>query len=510
MSIAVLDVPPIDWGEVAPRFVLTPPSVASAAEDAIDIYEVCGQKLDDWQEGCLRNGCGLREDLNWASFENAVVVQRQNGKGAVIEALCLASLFVWGNAVTVYSAHRLDTARSTFRRIKALIEGTPDLARRCEPINDSDEAIVLLTGGRLEFRTRTASGGRGLTGDLVILDEALELNAEQIQALVPIMAAKPFAQMWYFSTVPKYGDQHLCSVRARALERDVDLSWVDWGVERGADRNDPVALGKGNPALKSGRITLERLRQLRKILGDEAFDTECMGIWPEMVAGAVLSPSAWKGMRDVESRRAPESDVVLSLDMTPLREFGTIGMHGFREDGIEHLQIVDYAAGVDWMVARSGLLHEALDPALWVIDGRNGVKALLPDLARVGIHALDPAAVKALLGRLTEEEKKKPIPEIPRGSLLILPPDAAGDAVGQFIDAFRRTPTILRHKDQEPLNLAIPNVQTKVGDAGQIAWARKLSEVNIGPVVAVTNARLGSFLWLGRPKPKPMQKPWVV
>lgn len=509
MSTAVLD-RPINWGDVEPRYVLTPPSIESRAQDAIDIYEQAGGNLDDWQEGCLRNGCGLREDLNWASFENAVIVQRQNGKGAVIEALILASLFIWGNAKTIYAAHRLDTAQSTFSRVRALIESTPDLARRCKPINDSDYSITLLTGGIVEFKTRTASGGRGLTGDLVILDEGLELNLEQIAALVPTLAARPYAQLWYFSTVPQFADQHICTVRARALESDEGLSWVDWGVERGADLNDPVALTKANPALKSGRLSLERLRHFRKILGDEKFMTECMGIFPEMTAGSVLSPSAWKGMIDVESKRAPGSDVVIGLDMTPMREFAAIGMHGFREDGLEHLQIVDYAPGIEWMVSRAGLLHAALDPALWVIDGRNGVKALLPDLDKVGIKVLGPAATRALLGKLTDEDAKKPIPEIPRGSLLVLPPDAAGDAVGQFIDAYRRNPAVFRHKDQEPLNLAVPNAQTKVGDAGQITWTRKLSEVNIGPVVLATNTRFGSYLWINRPKAKPMQKPWVV
>lgn len=504
MSVAVLD-PPL-FGNQVPRFELVPECVASRAQDAIDIYEACGQKLDEWQERCLRNGCGLREDLNWASFENGVVVQRQNGKGAVIEALILASLFIWGNAKTIYAAHRLDTAQSTFSRVRALIETTPDLARRCKPINDSDYAITLLTGAVVEFKTRTAGGGRGLTGDLVILDESLELNTEQIKALVPTLLARVFAQLWYFSTVPKFGDQHLCTVRARAQQGDSGLSWVEWGVDKADDLDDPRTLAAANPAYGI-RISQERLRQLRKILGDDGFKSECLGIWPEMAAGTVLSPSVWKGMVDVESRRAPGSDVVFSLDMTPLREFGTIGMHGFREDALEHVQVVDYEAGVDWMVGRAGVWRQAVDPALWVIDGRNGVKALLPELAKVGIEVLPPAAVKALLGRLDDETK---VPEIPRGGLLVLDAATAGDAVGQFIDAFRRTPTILRHVDQEPLNLAVPNVQAKVGDAGQIAWARKLSTVDIGPVVTVTNARLGSFLWLARPKPKPLQKPWVV
>jgi len=506
MSTAVLDAP-VDFGDVPPRFVLTPSMTSSRAQDAIDIYEAAGGKLDEWQEGCIRNGCGLRADLNWASFENTVIVQRQNGKGAVIEALILASLFVWGNAKTIYAAHRLDTAQSTFSRVRALVESTPDLARRCRPINDSDFSITLLTGATVEFKTRTAAGGRGLTGDLVILDESLELNPEQIASLVPTLLARDFAQLWYFSTVPQFGDQHLCTVRARAQEGDSGLSYVEWGVDKGADLDDLVALAKANPGLGI-RISLERLRHLRKILGDEKFQTECMGIWPELAANAALSPSKWKTMLDVTSRLAPGSDVVLSLDMTPMREYGTIGVHGWRADGLELVRVVDYAPDVDWMVDRAGILHEALDPVLWVIDKRNGVHAFLDQLAGKGIRVLDVAAVKALTGRVEDEAK---VPEIPRGGLLLLDGQLVSDAVGQFIDVFNRKPASpLRHVGQEPLDLAIPNVQAKVGEHGQIGWARKLSTVNIGPVVTVTNARLGSHLWLARPKPKALQKPWVV
>jgi len=505
VGTAVLDAPLL--GNQTPRFQLMPQITVSQAQDAIDIYEACGQRLDDWQELCLHNGCGLREDLNWASFENGVVVQRQNGKGAVIEALCLASLFIWGNQKTIYAAHRLDTAQSTFSRVRALVETTADLTRRCKKINDSDYAITLLTGATIEFKTRTASGGRGLTGDLVILDEALELNIEQIKALVPTLLARVYAQLWYFSTVPAFGDQHLCTVRARAQEGDSGLSWVEWGVDKADDLDDPRTLAAANPAYGI-RLSQERLRHLRKILGDDGFKTECLGIWPELAAGTVLSPSRWKAMLDASSRRAPGSDVVLSLDMTPMRDVGTIGMHGFRQDGLEHVQVVDFAPDVDWMVGRAGQWQEAVDPALWVIDGRNGVHAFLDQLKAVGINLLDPVMVRALTGRLKESET---VPEIPRGSLLVLDAQLASDAVGQFIDAFnRKAGSPLRHVGQEPLDLAIPNSQAKVGEHGQIMWTRKLSEVNISPTVAVTNARLGSFLWLARPRAKALQKPWVV
>jgi hypothetical protein len=366
------------------------------------------------------------------------------------------------------------------------------LKRRCKEINDSDDAIQTLDGARLEFRVRTPSGGRGLTGDLVILDEALELNAEQIAALVPVLLARPWAQLWYFSTVPLTADQYLCTVRQRAMDGDERLGWAEWGVDRGVALDDPEALAQANPAL-GVRITLERLKDLRKILGDVKYSAECMGIWPDMAVGTALDPVAWRTvMLDLDSRRAPGADVVLSLDITPMRDHGSIGMHGLRGDGLEHVQLTDYEAGTDWMVERVGELHATLDPALWVLDGKNGVFALVDDLAAVGIKvATDPQALN-------------------RGELLVLTPAEVSDSVAQFIDAFRRRPPPLRHPGQTPLNTAIGNARPRtIGDAGQIAWGRKLSTVDIGPVVVVTQARYGSHAWqTRRARAMPRSRVW--
>src|SRR5690606_29069996 len=111
-----------------------------------------------------------------------------------------------------------------------------------------------------------------------------------------------------------------------------------------------------------------------------------------------------------------------------------------------------------------------------------GAKALLDDLAEQGITV--------------PEDPERP----ERGDVLVL--DAAGmaSAVGQFIDGYRKDPTVFRHLDQEPLNTAVENVKTRpIGDGGQIAWGRKASEVDIGPIVTVTGARYGRRLWLNLP-----------
>lgn len=463
-------------GQQNPRLQLAPPCVSNAAEDAIGIYEACGRRLDPWQELCLRIGCGETLLASWASFENGVVVQRQNGKGAVIEALMLASAFVWGNKVTVYSAHHGGTVQKTLRAFRELVKNTPDLARRCKPINDSDDVIELLGGERIEFHIRTRAGARGLTGDLVIIDEALEVNPDQIATLVPILLSIPHAQLWYFSTVPQSADQHLCAVRARVLAGDERLAWAEWGVDkedavrRGYD--SPEILAEANPAL-GYRLTLERLADLRKILGDK-FATECLGIWPEAVAGAALDPAAWATMLDKESRRV--GDVVVTMDCTPLQDHGTITLYGLRADGLEHMQVVDYRPGIDWMPGRAAVIKAALDPLAFGVDEKNGVHALLPELKEVGIAPPEN-------------------PEEPqRGDLYVLRAQDATTAVARFIEGYRRG--VYRHVGQDPLTDAVKNAKARpVGDSGQIAWGRRLSDVDIGPLIGVTEGKYVFETW---------------
>ena len=467
-------------GQQTPRLQLAPPCVSNAAEDAIGIYEACGRRLDPWQELCLRIGCGETLLASWATFENGIIASRQQGKGAIIEALMLASAFVWGNKVTVYSAHHGATVSKTLRAFRELVKNTPDLARRCKPINDSDDVIELIGGARIEFTIRTRAGGRGLTGDLVILDEALELNPDQIAALVPILLAIPHAQLWYFSTVPQHADQHLCTVRSRVLAKGPRLAWAEWGVDkefavaRGYD--SPEVLAEANPALNI-RITLERLHDLRGILGDKLFATECLGIWPDQVAGAALDPAAWADMADAESRRA--GDVVITMDCTPMQDHGTISLYGLRDDGLEHMQLVDYRPGISWMVGRAAELKETLNPLAFAVDEKNGVAALLPEFKEVGIAPPE-----------NEEEPQ-------RGDLFVLKTQDAATAVARFIEGYRRVPSVYRHLGhQEPLNDAVRNAKVRtIGDAGQIAWGRRLSDVDIGPLVGVTNGKYVFETW---------------
>ena len=159
---------------VSARICHVPPSVGSAGADALELCELAGLTLDDWQRFVLEQALGEREDKRWSAFEVGLVCARQNGKSELLVARLLVGAFLLGGREQIYSAHLFDSAMVVFRRLVGVVEDTPSFMRRVRRINRAhgSESIELKSGGRISFRTRTNLGARGHTCDALVLDEA--------------------------------------------------------------------------------------------------------------------------------------------------------------------------------------------------------------------------------------------------------------------------------------------------------------------------------------------------
>lgn len=486
-------------GARVPRVNSHPPYVDTFGPEAVELAASAGLVADPWQVDSVDLMLSLRHDDKWACYEYAEIVGRQNGKGSIGEIRVLAGLYLLGERLIMWSAHEYKTAMEAFLRVRSLIDNTDDLRKRVKRVSNThgEEGIELLTGQRLRFLARSKGSGRGFSGDVNILDEAFAYTLTQQAALMPTMSARPNPQIVYLSSPPLDGEsgEVLFNLRKRGdrtAPREVEdgpwrpdgsLGWRDWGLPgnladlRGIDLDSRGNWAATNPAL-GYRITEETIARERRSMGVQEFARERLGIWPFRAssAGGVLDPQAWAGMLDPDSRRS--GDVALSWDVTPMRDHASIGMYGARDDGREHMQLVDYRPGTGWIVDRLVELRDTLDPICFVVDAKNGGASLLDDLAERGISVPED-------------------PEQPRrGDVLVLDTSEASDAVGQYIDAFRSDPPTIRHIGQEPLDTAVKNARTRsIGDAGQIAWGRRLSEVDIGPLVTVTDARYGWHAW---------------
>lgn len=456
-------------GAQEPRVLSVPAYITSAGQEAIELAASAGLMLDPWQQMVLNDALGERADGKYAAFEVGLVVPRQNGKGAILEARELFGLVLGGERLIIHSAHLFKTSLDAFRRILFLFQNTPDLDRMIKKISlaTGQEGIELTNKNRLSFVARTKGGGRGLTGDVVVLDEAYELTQQQLDALLPTLLARPNPQIWYTSSpsLDAVSGEALFALRERGESgTDKRLAWFDWGQPRGVNLNDPEVHRQANPAYGI-RIFAETIAVLRKALSPEGFGREVLGIWPETAGESHLSPALWRELADPQAERP--IDMAFAIDVSPNRSRSTIMCCGPNSDGHMLATVVDHGDGTDWLVARCLELKERWNPVAFGLDIAGPAGSLLAELERAGIKR--------------PEDPDRPL----RGALIVPTTREVAQAWGQFVDAGRQR--LLRHLDEEPLNIALAGAKTRPLGEGQ-AWARRVSTVDISPLVGATLA----------------------
>jgi phage terminase large subunit-like protein len=270
-------------GAQRPRVSSYPSFVSSAGQEACELAASAGLVLDDWQQHVLDVSLGERADGKWAAFEVGLVVGRQNGKGAILEARELAGLFLFGEKLILHSAHEFKTAAEAFRRVLSLVQNTPDLEKLVRQVRTShgDEGIELKNGARLRFVARSTGSGRGFSGDVVILDEAYNLPAQAMGALLPTMAARPNPQVWYTSSAGTDDSEVLARVKDRgAAGSSPRLAYFEWSADPMAELDDEQAWAAANPGLGI-RILPEFVEAERSALPEMEFARERLGIWAD-------------------------------------------------------------------------------------------------------------------------------------------------------------------------------------------------------------------------------------
>ena len=450
-------------GDQKPRLWSVPPYTSSEGDLVVQLASAAGLVLDPWQAYVLRESLG-RRDGKWAAFETCLICARQNGKGAVLEALELAALFLFDHVkLILHSAHEFKTCSEHFRRMLALIQSSPDFDREVSRVRTQTgaEAIELKDGTRLRFVARSSGSGRGFSGDLIVMDEAQKLTDEPMAALLPTLSARRDPQVWYAASAGTEASTQLGRVRDRGLRGgDPSLAFFEWSAEDGDDPADLVTWAKANPALGI-RITPEYIAQERSALSEAAFAAErlTIGRYPLGAADAwaVVPKAAWLSLLDARSE--PLAPVAFAAAVSDHRGHAAVGVCGRRQDGCLHVEVADYREGTAWVVPRLLELYQKHSPCAVVVDEAGHEGSFVTELEQNGVGVLSPA------------------------------PREVAQAFGQFYDAAVDSAS-LRHRGDQPLSAALGAAGTRDVSEGR-TWARKGSAADISPLVAVTLALWG-------------------
>lgn len=384
-----------------PTFSRVPAGSEETGRDACDLAAAYGIGLDDWQQdivrGLLRESGGL-----WSASQAGLVVARQSGKGQILLAVELFGLFELGESI-LHTAHAVKTSSDAFRRLWAVIQAHPELAARVRRHSQmiGAEYVELDIGARIAFTTRSASAGRGLSLDRLIVDEAEDLPAAEVAALAPTVFSRPRAQSLYFGTAPGafHDSEAFATMRASAHDGlNPRLAWWEWSAEWGDDIDDQELWVRVNPSVASGRVPLQAIADDRSVLPPDAFRAERLSMWvPRAVEGMLFDPEAWDALADPTS--VPVTDLALGLDVPPSREAATVCLAGRRADGRLHLEWYTTGQGVSWLPA---WVDERLTPAVRavVVDERGALAELGWQAAKVRPHRVAHRDVAMAAGLL--------------------------------------------------------------------------------------------------------------
>jgi hypothetical protein len=392
--------------------------------------------------------------------------------------------------LVVWSAHEFRTSQEAFRDMEELIMGTPDFARRVKAIHrgNGDEAIELFGDRRLMFKARTKSGGRGLSGDKIILDEGFALQPSHMGSLFPTLAARPDPQVVYGSSAGKVESGCCGACGTAAGRRTSALAYLEWCAPppkeacadgeacthaldaEGLRLRQPGAGQGGQPGV-GRRITVDYIRGERRALPPAEFARERMGWWDDPIGGETpIKPDDWTACLDEESRRT--GSVALAVDITPDRSVSSIAISGRRADGLVHGEVIEHRAGTGWVVDRLVELFE---------------KTIKPTPVALVIDPAGPAGSleKKLLERgFTLDKELMP----GQWRLHFMGSREYAQACGALADDIANGE--FRHIGQAPLDTAVEGVATRpLAEAW--AWSRGKSGATIAPLVAVTLARHG-------------------
>ncbi|MGZ6836765.1 MAG: hypothetical protein ACXVGE_12995 [Blastococcus sp.] len=428
--------------------------------------EVLGMELLPWQKWLAIHALELLPDNTFRFRTVVLLVARQNGKSTFLQVLALFFMYVRGVSLVIGTAQNLDIAEEVWQGAVDIAQEVPELAAEIERVSmvNGKKALELRQGERYKVQAASRRGGRGLSGDLVLLDELREhQNWEAWGAVTKTTLARVLAQIWAASNAGDGASVVLHSLRSNALkvidgeqgeDYDDSLGLFEWSAPDGCDLADPRAIAAANPSL-GHTITLRAILSALATDPETVYRTECLCQWVDRLVPAVIDAQVWANL----AAEVPRGDsVTFSLEVARARGSAVIGCSWPTPTGT-HVEVAETDAGTGWVVDWLTRNSAAFNGHTVILDGGTEAASFIPALEAAGL------AVVKLTG-----------------------PQRA-EACGLLFDAAQQGS--LTHDGDLALADAVGAATWKdVGD-GARAFSRRSSKGDISRLYAVTLAHYG-------------------
>lgn len=372
-------------GSQTPTFKIVPTYNKSDGLSAAKLLKAGGLIMDPWQSDVMDDWLAKSPSGKWACGSCGGSVPRQNGKTLLLQGRATVGMMAYGEEV-IYTAHLQKTATETFEEMKDFFE-KPKLKKYVKDIKTAlgREQIILMNGARIKFLARTRNGGRGQHGDLLIFDEAQELDENQQASFLPAISASINPQTIYVGTPPDPTAPGTVfrGMRKRAHDGETTrMAWFEFSVDDIGNVNDRERWALCNPAL-GRRIQESTIADECEQMDADTFARERLGWWnPESSheIETAIDAAEWDLCASMEPK--PEGKTAYAVKFAADGTEAVLCGAVIPKDGPARISLIDRKpAGygtrwlADWLNPRYN------SASCVVIDGRNGVDMLIDRIA---------------------------------------------------------------------------------------------------------------------------------
>ena len=369
------------------------PYSKTLGQDAIDLYEKKEKESYPWQQLQVFDIMAVNGDGLWIHSRYGLEVPRRNGKNEVVTIREL-----WGlkkGEQILHTAHRTDTAHKAWERLKAAVEDA-GMEITSSYRAYGKEHIEVAGGGRIEFRTRTSTGGLGAGYDLLIIDEAQEYQDSHESALKYTVTDSENPQTIFCGTPPTAVSSGtvFAKYRGKTLAgENSNAGWAEWSVDEPKDPRDKNWWYETNPSLGyhlKERAILDEIGE-----DDNDFNIQRLGYWTKYNLKSVISEAEWMQLK------APKMPKFKGRLFAGIK-YGKDGSNVSLSIAVKTRDDQIFIEGIDCRLARAGtgwiidFLRQA-DVRKVAIDGANGQNLLAGDMKEAGLKAPILPTVKEII-----------------------------------------------------------------------------------------------------------------
>jgi hypothetical protein len=421
---------PAKWAQVAnPRIVgreeprlWTPPlrPLTRATSRGFEVADFAEQVLCEpllpWQRWLAVHALELNPDGNYRFRTVLALVARQNGKTHALKVIALWRMFLDGARLVLGSAQDRAIAKESWALAAAAIEQTPELAAEMagKPREANGEETFTLSGGaRYKITASSRSAGRGLSVDLLIMDEIREQRKwDAWGALSKTTMARANGQIWAISNAGDDESIVLNHLRSAALTgADPSIFIAEWSAPDGCELNDKQAWAQANPGL-GHTVSEQAIASALATDPPGVFRTEVLCQRVDTLDPAI-DPAAWRDCRDPEGSLAhSRGRIMFALSVSEDNEHATLAASALLDDGRVRVEIIgawtsDPAKGTATTQARAELreLGLAIRPAVFAFRPGTTAAVIVAELTGEDGRALGAHPEPVSGNRLAESNQ---------------------------------------------------------------------------------------------------------